>query len=331
MNQELFPAEEAYHSASDEDFNPDAPAADQDNTELSSEDEKHVPSQKGRRVESGEQIENADLENSGDEATIQKGRKKKRKLSRQSQGEDSEEGAEGGLVKTRAQRKAEVREKKPLMKVGKSSVDVNSLWSQMSGPSQPSEKPAPGNHHVNDTIIGSEDASQNRSSDQSRGKEPELQDKSEGPTSTTKPPSLINRSNGESTVTIKRKYDFAGQVMEEEKIVPASSAEAKLYLASQTNQETAGTEPNYKPPLRRPTRKKAAFPNLDTNPISKPGPAKPQKLTTLEKSKFDWAAHVDKEGISDELDEHSRAKEGYLGRMDFLGRMDAKRDQGLKK
>lgn len=54
------------------------------------------------------------------------------------------------------------------------------------------------------------------------------------------------------------------------------------------------------------------------------------KLNTLEKSKLDWAAHVDHEGISEELKGHHRAKGDYLGRMDFLGRMDAKREADLR-
>lgn len=55
------------------------------------------------------------------------------------------------------------------------------------------------------------------------------------------------------------------------------------------------------------------------------------KLTTLEKSKLDWAQHVDEEGLTEELDEASRAKGTYLGRMDFLGRMEGKREDDLKR
>lgn len=48
----------------------------------------------------------------------------------------------------------------------------------------------------------------------------------------------------------------------------------------------------------------------------------------MEKSKLDWAGYVDKEGIVDELEDNKKGKEGYLERMDFLSRMDAKRDNG---
>lgn len=53
---------------------------------------------------------------------------------------------------------------------------------------------------------------------------------------------------------------------------------------------------------------------------------KPQKLNTVDKSRYDWVQYVDKEGISEELDEYGRAKESYLGRMDFLGRTEEKRE-----
>lgn len=54
------------------------------------------------------------------------------------------------------------------------------------------------------------------------------------------------------------------------------------------------------------------------------------KLNTIEKSKLDWASHVDKEGLKEELDTAEKAKGGYLGRMEFLGRTEAKREEDLK-
>ncbi len=55
------------------------------------------------------------------------------------------------------------------------------------------------------------------------------------------------------------------------------------------------------------------------------------KLNTIEKSKLDWAGFVDKEGIKDDLDGHSRAKDGYLDRMGFLGRVQAKKEDEVRK
>lgn len=146
-------------------------------------------------------------------------------------------------------------------------------------------------------------------------------------------PSTHNKiSIGEATVVIKRKYEFAGETMEEEKTVPASSAEARLYLEEQARkkQSIIASTSNSKPALRRPTKRASIF-GTGGGATSAPvvASSKGPKLNTIEKSKLDWAAHVDQEGISDELDEHRRAKGTYLGRLDFLGRMDAKRDEEL--
>lgn len=151
-------------------------------------------------------------------------------------------------------------------------------------------------------------------------------------------------------IKIKRTYKFAGEVITEEKLVPKDSAEAKLYLSNQEgNGETAavvadGDDPEAKKAtlkLRRPLRKISRFDPNPTGSIKKSWEKQPTgdtaatnnteakgpKLNTVEKSRLDWAAYVDQEGIKDELNVHSKAKEGYLGRMDFLNRVEAKREE----
>ncbi|XP_032892178.1 craniofacial development protein 1 isoform X2 [Amblyraja radiata] len=49
---------------------------------------------------------------------------------------------------------------------------------------------------------------------------------------------------------------------------------------------------------------------------------KKQKMSTLEKSKIDWEAFKEKEGIGDELAIYNRGKEGYIERKAFLDRVD---------
>lgn len=154
----------------------------------------------------------------------------------------------------------------------------------------------------------------------------------------------------DETVTIKRKYKFAGDIITEEKVVPKNSAEAKLYLSlnksTGTGNESESTreQQEEKPPvLRRPLRRISRF---DPNPpgaikrswekqaaattadgdASSATPAGP-KLNTVEKSRLDWAAYVDRTGIKDDLDVHSRAKEGYHGRMEFLNRIEDKKEE----
>ena len=51
------------------------------------------------------------------------------------------------------------------------------------------------------------------------------------------------------------------------------------------------------------------------------------KLNTVEKSKLDWEAEVEREGIRDELQKAGKSGKNYLGRMDFLGRVDEGREE----
>ena len=136
----------------------------------------------------------------------------------------------------------------------------------------------------------------------------------------------------EDKIAIKRTYVFAGETITEEKLVPRSSAEARLYLQSQEAAAQPPTSPVGGKPLRRPKKRASMFePNPEgivkgLSPMINKGP----KLNTIEKSKLDWATHVDQEGLKEELDVAEKAKDGYLGRMDFLGRSEAKREEDMK-
>lgn len=134
-------------------------------------------------------------------------------------------------------------------------------------------------------------------------------------------------SKGQDLITIKRTYEFAGEMITEERTVHKDSAEARLYLESQSTKPPSTPDPD-KPPLRRPKKRVSMFePNPTGAVAGLPASAsKGPKLNTIEKSKLDWAGYVDKEGIADELNVHKKGKEGYLERMEFLNRMDAKRE-----
>ncbi len=100
---EIKTDDDDYNSASDEDFNPEATKAGSD-VEASSEDETdgtNAPTNKRKKTAT---VDNLDFNNSGDEATITRARRKKRRVKYQ---EEPEDGGEGGLVKTRAQRKTQ--------------------------------------------------------------------------------------------------------------------------------------------------------------------------------------------------------------------------------
>lgn len=60
-------------------------------------------------------------------------------------------------------------------------------------------------------------------------------------------------------------------------------------------------------------------------------PEKAQKLNVVDKSRLDWTGFVHKEGIAEELDTHGKTKEAYLGRMEFLAGVEARREEERKR
>lgn len=210
-------------------------------------------------------------------------------------------------------------DRKPLARIDGATIDVDALWAQMNAPESES-----GLLHTSKPATTPGDEAQDPSTDQ---------DKENIAAETPE------KLPSEDLIKIKRTYKFAGEMHTEEKLVPRDSAEAKLYLAETNGDkaaETTESDGNPGSKLRRPLRKISRF---DPNPlgvikkswekqaVTVDQDAKGPKLNTVEKSRLDWAQYVDEEGIKDELNVHSKAKEGYLGRMDFLDRVDAKREE----
>lgn len=170
-------------------------------------------------------------------------------------------------------------------------------------------------------------------------------------------------ADDDGMVTIKRSYGFAGETHTEEKRVHKDSAEAKLYFASldpskkDTSVNATSKDDSANPPtgpqLRRPLRRASRFePNptgevkalpLERQRLRAPSRAdvtalqlrkeeedrrkgRVQKLNTVQKSAIDWAAHVDREGLKEELDIYGRSKKGFLGRMDFLRGVEGRKE-----
>jgi hypothetical protein len=207
-----------------------------------------------------------------------------------------------------------------LAQIEGATVNVDALWEQMNAP-QPRYDQQPSQTPQAETVPKSETT------------QPEAQkelatdagDKSVDP-------------HGDQMIKIKRTYKFAGEWITEEKVVPKQSAEAKAFLSSgevveYTDEDAAAASAALN--LRRPLRKISRF---DPNPtgtikkswekqvVSEDKDGQGPKINTVEKSRLDWASYVDQAGIKDELRTHSKAKEGYMGRMDFLGRMEDKRE-----
>ncbi|KAL2001814.1 hypothetical protein VTN02DRAFT_1189 [Thermoascus thermophilus] len=355
-----------YNSSEDEDFQLDGDVAGEESDALSSsdaeeDDDAEQRPAKRRKLERGKGKDkdkgNTELEvelDSGDEAMIRKAKERRNKKKGKKEGkggadsedeedvidfdDDDGEGGQGGFVKTRSMRMRMQEERKPLAKIDGATIDVDALWEKMNTPGTdsgllPSQI---GKGQDGTTPAGEENDDKENHEEEKQAAQQQQQQKHTLP--------------ADEMIKIKRTYKFAGEVITEEKLVPKDSAEAKLYLSNQEgNSETTavvvdGDDPEAKKAtlkLRRPLRKISRFDPNPTGSIKKSWEKQPTgdaaatdkteakgpKLNTVEKSRLDWAAYVDQEGIKDELNVHSKAKEGYLGRMDFLNRVEAKREE----
>jgi hypothetical protein len=106
---DLSDAEKDYHESSDEDFNPTAAPANDSPSSSEDEDAPTKPTKaKGKRKAPVD-----DELDSGDEVTIEQVRKRKAKKRKGQKIDDDDlilsddEGGDGGLIKTRAQRRVE--------------------------------------------------------------------------------------------------------------------------------------------------------------------------------------------------------------------------------
>lgn len=221
----------------------------------------------------------------------------------------------------------EEEERKPLARIDGATVDVDALWAQMNAPDSQLGLQASQIEHKHEPTPDESDRVADTGAPKQGAPEPE-DDTRHG-------------QHKEQMVKIKRTYKFAGEMITEEKVVPKDSAEAKAFLSSSENVEYAEVEDangmNGTANLRRPLRKISRFDPNPTGLIKKSwekqtitegaADATGPKINTVEKSRLDWAQYVDQAGIKDELRTHSKAKEGYMGRMDFLGRMESKRDE----
>ncbi|KAK5228061.1 swr complex subunit [Exophiala xenobiotica] len=258
---------------------------------------------------------------SGDEATIREQKKSRNKNKKQADGEteDGDGESKEWCARTRAMRTREKEERKQskLASVKGSTIDVDKIWEDMN---RSEELPPP--HSEPDGVSHS----QNKEAAAATAVRPDE--------------TAVNKENTpakdlDETITIKRTYKFAGEVHVEERTVLKSSAEAQLWLAQQQSSTApipAADGRVVNRPLRKLSRFDPNFSNLGAFKASwagknaQTGPFKGPKLNVVEKSKMDWAVHVDAEGFKAELDTHAKAREGYLGRMDFLRGVEERKE-----
>ncbi|EAU34212.1 conserved hypothetical protein [Aspergillus terreus NIH2624] len=332
MDDPMF-EDEQYDSAEDEDFQLDDAQDEGDIT--SSEDEQQPASKRRKRDAQDADLEAAALD-SGDEITIQKAKSKKQKKQRGKKSKDSgaadeddeddvdfddEEGGPAGFVRTRAMKMRMFvaflsgrRNGNPSRRLMGATIDVDELWAKMNAPDTDAGL-LPSQIEKKDGLPKDEE------------QKPDAQDIA--PSSENKPPQT---KYPEEMIRIKRTYKFAGEMITEEKVVPKESAEAKIFLAEQ-DAEAAAAEDTENGKVSRfdpnPTGsiKKSWEKQQTTDTAGQEENLRGPKINTVEKSRLDWAAYVDQAGIQDELRVHSKAKEGFLGRMDFLDRVGAKREE----
>jgi len=250
---------------------------------------------------------------SGDEVTIkerQKSKKKKTKHKKDAQISSGDEQNEEWRAKTRSMRAQEQaeRQKKTLVSIKSSTIDVNKVWQEMNNPG-----PLPPVR-----VEGQPE-------DSSAKEEPSVPNDGQQKAD-------VNASPAEEMITIKRPYKFAGEVHLEEKVVAKSSAEAQVWMAQQENRKATSGDPtdSKQRPLRKISRFDPNYSNVQAfrNHLVKAQPAafNGPKLNVVEKSKMDWAVHVDQEGLRDELEVHAKAKDAYMNRMDFLNKVGQRQD-----
>ncbi|KXN85552.1 SWR1-complex protein 5 [Leucoagaricus sp. SymC.cos] len=152
---------------------------------------------------------------------------------------------------------------------------------------------------------------------------------------------------GKKMVKVQKKYLFAGQYITEIVEVPKDSLDAKkwpLYQGDTTDREipqpdahslpqpsmtapaSTDSSESPKPPPKKPGPRKSktvlgALPSSSTQ--------KAKKLSTLDKSLMDWQSHTMDTSLQDEL-EANRKGGGYLEKVEFLKRVDERKEENME-
>ncbi|KAK7047920.1 hypothetical protein VNI00_006248 [Paramarasmius palmivorus] len=155
-------------------------------------------------------------------------------------------------------------------------------------------------------------------------------------------------------VKIERRHLFAGEEVVEIVEVPEDSAEAKKWPIVSTTSDTAPSlaspSASTPPPSLTTTTTSvsttasttALDPSSNPKPKPKPGPRKPKtllsaptasvnkpkKITMLQKSAMDWSAATSED--KDELEANRRGGAGYLDKVEFLERVNERKDAVLE-
>lgn len=111
-------------------------------------------------------------------------------------------------------------------------------------------------------------------------------------------------------------------------VEPAASTFLETHADVDTSQHPVAPPPPQPLAGKKPVRRK---PKVQLAALPSSSAQKPKKLTTLEKSAIDWQAHVGSQEdpqLQDEL-EANRRTGGYLEKMQFLQRVEDRKDQAF--
>ncbi|CAG8484771.1 2783_t:CDS:2 [Acaulospora morrowiae] len=163
-----------------------------------------------------------------------------------------------------------------------------------------------------------------------------------------------NSTSEDQMITITKTFEFAGEIVTEQRRVHIDSEEAKAYIESQTKtnnttgnnsisevsvspvEETESAKPSAsstkktRSPIAVAMAERGKFgrPKSNLSQLAASLNKKPVKINTLEKSKMDWKKYVEKEGIVHELKYHN--KNGFVEKQEFLQRTYEARDSEIK-
>ncbi|KAF7964468.1 hypothetical protein HWV62_7306, partial [Athelia sp. TMB] len=153
-----------------------------------------------------------------------------------------------------------------------------------------------------------------------------------------------------STITVEKRYLFAGNEVSEIVEVPEDSPDAQKWprwypsnlvdsgmpAQSLATARTARIDPGRADPSHthlapQPPATRRPGPRKPKTTLSAP-PPKAKKLSTLDKSAMDWNSHINAQSeldVRDELEANRRGG-GYLERVEFLKRVDERKEDVIE-
>ncbi|KAL1902592.1 swr complex subunit [Sporothrix stenoceras] len=359
--------DENYASSEDSDFAPEnapdnASAADSDDEgdEAGAAETGETTTTEQRTVKPSKadaEAEDAGFENSGDEAIIGKGKKKRRRDS-----EDGDGGA-GGFVKTRNQRANEKAERRAAAVQGPVTVDVDALFMQMMGGGGGKDGSDDKQQQTDLSSLASAAMFAAAAGDDGDDKTKDGEDTEANGTSSAHVEMIKIKRTYNFAGQVHTEEKIVARDSAEAKLyleqVGADNIEI-VVLNKDGEEETKDNEDDDQP-KRLPPRKafRSAFePILDPSLVQvgartdldlglaarlqareraalqrqqQTAQDQAKKLTTVEKSRMDWAGFVDREGIQDELALAGKSKGAFVDRQSFLARMEMRREEEARR